>query len=43
MQISRCPQNKTVVSDNFKRNLYYFNFMKKVEHDQLFHIKMKQD
>ena len=42
MQISRCRQNKTMVSDNFKRNLHHFN-MKKVEHVQLFNIKMKQD
>ena len=32
----------TMVSDNFKRNLHHFN-MKKVEHVQLFHIKMKED
>ena len=42
MQISRCRQDKTMVSDNFKRNLHHFN-MKKVEHVQLFHIKMKED
>ena len=42
MQISRCHQDKAMVSDNFKRNLYHFN-MKEVEHIQLFHIKMKED
>ena len=42
MQISRCRQDKTMVSDNFKRILHHFN-MKKVEHVQLFHIKMKED
>ena len=42
MQISRCRQDKTMVSDNFKRNLHHFN-MKKVEHVQLLHIKMKED
>ena len=42
MQISRCLQDKTMVPDNFKRNLHHFN-MKKVEHVQLFHIKMKED
>ena len=42
MQISRCRQDKTMVSDNFTRNLHHFN-MKKVEHVQLFHIKMKED
>ena len=43
MQISRCRQDKTMVSDNFKsKNLHHFN-MKKVEHVQLFHIKMKED
>ena len=43
MQISRCRQDKTtMVSDNFKRNLHYFK-MNKVEHVQLFHIKMKED
>ena len=42
MQISRLPPDKTIVSDNFKRNLHHFN-MKKVEHVQLFHIKMKED
>ena len=31
MQISRCHQDKTMVSDDFKRNLHHFN-MKKVEH-----------
>ena len=41
MYISLCRQDKTMVSDNFKRNLH-FN-MKKVEHVQLFHIKMKED
>ena len=40
MQISRCRQDKTIVSENFKRNLHHFN-MKKVEHVRLFHIKMK--
>ena len=39
-QTSCCCQDKTMVSDNFKRNLYHFN-MRKVEHGQLFHIKMK--
>ena len=39
MQISRCRQDKTVVSDNFKRNRHHFN-MKKI---QLFYIKMKED
>ena len=42
MQISRCRQDKTIVSDNFKRNLRHSN-IKKVEHVQLFHIKMKED
>ena len=42
MQISHCRQDKTMVSDDFKRNLHHFN-MKKVEHVQLFHIKMKED
>ena len=42
MQISRCRQDKTVVSDNFKRNLHHFN-MKKIELVQLFYIKMKED
>ena len=42
MQISRCCQDKTMVSDNFKRNLYHFN-MKNVEHVQLFRIKMEED
>ena len=41
MQISRCHQDKTMVSDNFKRNLHHFN-MKKVEHVQLFYIKIKR-
>ena len=40
MQISRCGQDKTMVSDNFKRNLHHFK-MKKVEYVQLFHIKTK--
>ena len=40
MQISRCLLDEIIVSDNFKRN-HYFN-MKKVEHVQLFHIKMKE-
>ena len=31
MQISRCRQDKAMVSDNFKRNLHHVN-MKKVEH-----------
>ena len=35
-------QNKTMVPDNFKRNLYHFN-VKEVEHVQLFHIEMKED
>ena len=42
MQISRCRQDKTIVSGNFKRNLHHFNMMK-VEHVQLFHVKMKKD
>ena len=42
MQISRCRQDKTMVSDNFKKKRHHFN-MKKVEHVQLFHIKMKED
>ena len=42
MQIFRCGQDKTMVSDDFKRNLHHFN-MKKVEHVQLFHTKMKVD
>ena len=41
MQISRCRQDKTMVSDNFKRNLHHFN-MKKVEHVQLFILKWKR-
>ena len=42
MQVYRCCQDKTMVSDNFKRNFHDF-YMKKVEHVQLFHIKMKED
>ena len=42
MQISPCCQDKTMVSDNFKRNLHDFN-MKKVEQVQLFHVKVKED
>ena len=42
MQISRCHQDKTIVSDNFKKILHHFN-IKKVEHVQLFHIKMQED
>ena len=42
MQISRCRQDKSIVSDNFKRNPHHFN-MKKVEHVQPFRIKMKED
>ena len=42
MQISRCHQYKTMVYDGFKRNLNHFN-MKKVEHVQLFHIKITED
>ena len=42
MQTSRCHQDKTMVSDDFKANLHHFN-MKKVKHVQLFHIKMKED
>ena len=42
MQISHCHQDKTMVCDSFKRNLHHFN-MKKYEHVQLFHIKMKED
>ena len=42
MQTSGCHQDKAIVSDNFKRNLHHFN-VKKVEHNQLFHIKMKED
>ena len=41
MQISRCRQDKTVLSDNFKRNLHHFNMIK-VEQAHLFDIKMKQ-
>ena len=41
MQISLCRQDKPMVSDNFKRNLHHFN-MKKYEHVQLFHIKLKE-
>ena len=40
MEISSCSQDKTVVSDNFKRNLHHFN-KKRVERVQLFHIEMK--
>ena len=42
MQISRRHQGKTMVFDNFKRNLHNFD-MKKVEHVQIFHIKVKED
>ena len=42
MYISRCRKDKTMVSDNSKRNRHDFN-MKKVEHVQLCHIKMKED
>ena len=42
MHISHCHQEKTMVSDNFKRNLHHFD-MKKVEHVQLFQIKTKED
>ena len=42
MQFFRCRQDKTMVCVNFKRNLHHFN-VKKVEHVQLFHIKMKED
>ena len=42
IQISRCHQDKTMVSDDFKRNLHHFN-MKKMEPVQLFHIKMRED
>ena len=42
MQIFRCCQDKMMMSDNFKRNLHHFD-TKKVEHVQLFHIKMKED
>ena len=42
MQISRCRQDKIMVPDSFERNLHHFN-MKKVEHVQLLHIKMKED
>ena len=42
MQISCFRQEKTMLPDNFKRNLHYFN-MKKAEHVQLFHIIMKED
>ena len=42
MKIPCCCQDKTMVSDNFKRNLHHVN-MKKVEHVQLFHIKMIED
>ena len=43
MQISCCHQDKTIVSDNLKRNLYHFINKKKVEHVQLFYVKMKKD
>ena len=42
MLISSCLQDKAMVFDDFKRNLRHFN-MKKVEHVQLFHMKMKED
>ena len=42
MQISCFRQEKTMLPDNFKRNLHYFN-MKKAEHVELFHIKIKDD
>ena len=42
MQLSCCRRDKTVMSANFKRNLHHFK-MKKVEHVQLFQIKMKED
>ena len=42
MKICRCCQGKTMVSDNFKRDLHHFD-MKKVEHVQLLSIKMKED
>ena len=41
-QFSRCRHDKTMVYDNFKRNLHHFN-MEKVEHVQLLDIKMKED
>ena len=41
MQIFRCCQDKTMVSDSFKRNLDHSK-MEKVEHVKLFHIKMKE-
>ena len=41
MHISRCRHDKTM-SDNFKINLHHFN-IKKGEHVQFFHIKMKED
>ena len=40
MEISSCDQDKIMVRDNFKRNIHHFE-MNKVEHVQLFHIKMK--
>ena len=42
MQISRCHQDKRMVSNNLKRHFHHFN-IKKVEHVQLTHIKMKED
>ena len=41
MQISHCCQGKTMLSNNFRRNPHNF-IIKKVEHVQLFHIKMKE-
>ena len=41
MQIFRCCQDKTMVSDSFKRNLYRFN-MEKVEHENFFILKWKR-
>ena len=41
MHISDCCQDETILPDNFKRNPHHFN-IKKVEHVQLFHIKMKE-
>ena len=38
MQTSRCRRDKTMVSDNFKRNLHHFN-MKKVDMFNFFILK----
>ena len=41
MQMSRCLQDKTMVSDNFKRNLHHFN-MKKLNMLKCFIWKWKR-